>query len=86
MQQVELKSLVSDLKSDFSKSTRINRKTVADRANMANVAALEMLSDTVAEKNTNTFLERARNLRSLNSELNEITNILEDLGSRSQKG
>jgi len=84
MQQVELGSLVSDLKSDFSKSVKVDRKTVADRANMANLAALDMLSETVAEKNTDSFLVKARDLAGLSRELGEITGFVEELGSRAK--
>jgi hypothetical protein len=85
MQQVELKSLVSDFKTDFSKKSRVNRKTVADRANVANIAALAMLSDTVAEKNESSFLAKAKELRSLTTELGEMTDFLQDLSSRARK-
>lgn len=86
MQQVELKSLVSDLKTDFSTKTRVNRKTVADRANVANIAALAMLSDTVAEKNTQSFTQKARELRSLARELGEMTDFVQELGGRTRRG
>ncbi|WP_025898525.1 hypothetical protein [Sneathiella glossodoripedis] len=86
MQQVELKSLVSDFKTDFSSKSRVNRKTVADRANVANIAALAMLSDTVSEKNTDSFLAKAKEMKSLTAELGEMTDFLEDLGKRARKG
>ena len=85
MQQVELKSLVSDLKTDFSKKTRVNRKTVADRANVANIAALEMLSDTVSEKKPQSFANKAKELRSLSQELAEMTDFVQELGGRSHR-
>ncbi len=85
MQQVELKSLVSDFKTDFSKKSRVNRKTVADRANVANIAALAMLSDTVAEKSEGSFLSKAKELKSLTAELGEMTDFLQELGSRARK-
>jgi len=83
MHQVELEALVSDLKSDFSKTPTMSRKTVADRANMANLAALDMLAETVAEKNSGTLLEKARSMSNLSKELGEITGIVGKLGKRS---
>lgn len=85
MQQVELQSLVKGLKADFKKTTQLSRKTVADRANLANLAALEMLVETVAEKNAVPYLEKGQGLQSLAQELSEITGFVEDLGVRSKK-
>ncbi len=85
MRQVELHSLVSDFKADVSKSTKASRKNVADRANIANLAALDMLAETVAEKNTDSLSKKARDLHSIARELHEITGIVENLGRRSRK-
>ncbi|MFT6558284.1 MULTISPECIES: hypothetical protein [Sneathiella] len=84
MQQAELRSLVDGLKADISKPAKLDRKTVADRANMANLAALEMLTETVAEKNTMPFKDKASDLHSLSKELGEITGFIEELGERSK--
>lgn len=83
MQQAEIKTLVDDFKTDFSNSSRLNRKTVADRSNITNLAALDLLADTVAEKNTKSLAEKARELQNLSSELGDITSFMEDLGQRS---
>ncbi len=85
MQQAELKSLVDGLKADISKPTKLDRKTVADRANMANLAALEMLTETVAEKNTAPQMEKAGDLHRLAGELGDITGFIEDLGQRAKQ-
>jgi exonuclease VII large subunit len=82
MQQVELHSLVSDLKADVSASTETDRKTVADRANMANLAALDMLAETIAEKNSDTYAQKAQSLKDISREMHEITDIVENLGRR----
>ncbi|MCG8494241.1 MAG: hypothetical protein MI743_21715 [Sneathiellales bacterium] len=79
MQQAELRSLVDGLKADISKPSKLDQKTVADRANMANLAALEMLAETVAEKNTDPLDEKARDLHTLSRELGEITGVIEKL-------
>ncbi|MBL4667598.1 MAG: hypothetical protein JKY04_09480 [Sneathiella sp.] len=83
MIQAELHSLVSDFKSDFSKSPKMSRKTVADRANMANLAALDMLAETVSEKNTGTLQSKARSIGNLSRELGEITGIVGNLSKNS---
>ncbi|WP_169568725.1 hypothetical protein [Sneathiella limimaris] len=83
MQPVELKSLVNEFKGDFSGDASVDRKTVADRANMANSAALDMLADLVSDKNSTSFLEKGRQLHSLTAELGDITEVVEELGSRS---
>ena len=85
MQQVELQSLVDGLKADISKPAHLDRKTVADRSNMANLAALELLAETVMEKNPASFSQKAADLRGLSKELGEITQIVEKLGERSRK-
>lgn len=84
MQQVKLHSLVTDLKADFAKPAELDRKTVAHRSNMANLAALEMLAETVMEKNPAPFSEKAADLRNLSRELGEITGFVEKLGERSK--
>ena len=85
MQQAELKTLVDEFKTDFSTSSRLNRKTVADRSNMANLAALDLLADTVAEKNAKSLTDKARELRGLSAELGDITSFVEELGNRSAR-
>ncbi|MEP3244938.1 MAG: hypothetical protein ABJN40_12325 [Sneathiella sp.] len=85
MQQAELKSLVDGLKADISKPAKFDRKTVADRANMANLAALEMLTETVAEKNAAPLTEKAGDLHGLARELGDITGFIEKLGKRSKR-
>ncbi|MEH6403209.1 MAG: hypothetical protein V7750_07550 [Sneathiella sp.] len=85
MQRAELGSLVKGLKADFNKTPQLNRKTVGDRANLANLAALEMLVETVAEKNAVSFSEKGRGLQNLAKELSEITGFVEDLGERNKK-
>jgi len=85
MGQVELHSLVSDFKADVSKSSKASRKNVADRANIANLAALDMLAETVAEKNTDSLTDKSKSLRGIAQELHEITEIVENLGRRARK-
>ncbi len=85
MLQAELHSLVDGIKSDFSKPKQVDRKTVADRSNMANLAALEMLAETVMEKNPATFSDKASDLKTLSEELGEITDFGGKLGERSRK-
>lgn len=83
MHQAELHSLVSDLKTDCSKSPKISRKTVADRANMANLAALDMLAETVSEKKSDTWQSKARSIGMLSKELGDITGVVGNLGKNS---
>ncbi|MBL4739634.1 MAG: hypothetical protein JKY12_01490 [Sneathiella sp.] len=85
MQQAELQSLVKGLKADFKKPTQQNRKTIGDRANLANLAALEMLVETVAEKNAVSFSEKGDSLQNLAKELSELTGFIDDLGERYKK-
>lgn len=84
MQQAELHMLVDGLKADFSKTNEVDRKTVADRSNMANLGALDMLAETVLEKNIASFTDKATALRGLSDELGEITDFVETLGKRSK--
>jgi|GEM_PF-5384932 len=85
MQRAELQTLVKGLKADFEKPSQLNRKTIGDRANLANLAALEMLVETVAEKNAVPYSDKGQSLQNLAKELSEITGFVDDLGTRCKK-
>ncbi len=85
MHQLELEEIVNGLKADISRPAGLDRKTVADRANMANAAALAMLTETVAEKNDAPLAAKAADLRMLARELGDITDYIATLEQRSAK-
>jgi hypothetical protein len=86
MRQLELASIVNGLKSEFSKAAVLDRKSVADRANGANLAALDMMLDGCeTEMEVTGPLEQARALRSLAHELQGITGIIGGLAAPRQE-
>ncbi|MBO0334478.1 hypothetical protein J0X12_12690 [Sneathiella sp. CAU 1612] len=83
MRQQELTSLVEGLKSEFSKAPRLNRKSIADRANGANIAALDLILETTStEQEGPATREQAQTLKALSHEFKEISGILGGLRTR----
>jgi hypothetical protein len=82
MRQQELASIVSGLKSEFSKTPKLDRKSIGARANSANLAALDMLLDGCEPgEGTVQTLDQARSFGVLANELQEITGIIGDLAA-----
>jgi hypothetical protein len=85
MPQVEHATIVSDLKSEILAVRSPDQKTVGDRANAANLAALDMLIDgTDLSKGKKTLLAEAENLRNLSREVREMTEVIDELSHRAE--
>ena len=82
MRQQELASMFSGLKSEFSKTSGLDRKSMGERANSANLAALDMLLDGCEPDVPTATLDQARSFGALANELQEITGIIGDLAAR----
>ncbi|MDF2369058.1 hypothetical protein [Sneathiella sp.] len=83
MRQQELASLVEGLKSEFDKAPRLNRKSIADRATGANLAALDLILETTeTEQEGASRQEQAKTLKALSHEFKEISGIIGGLGPR----
>jgi len=83
MRQQELASIVDDLKSEFSKAPRLNRKSIADRANNANLAALDLILDGAdGQQDGPSTREQARTLKALSNEFTEIGDVISGLAPR----
>ena len=83
MRQQELVSLVEGLKSEFTKAPRINRKSIADRANGTNLAALDLILDASdMEQEGGSRKEQAKTLKALSHEFKEISGIITGLAPR----
>lgn len=83
MRQAELASIVSGLKSDFSNTAELDQATLGDRANSANLAALDMVldaEDTISAEGM--LADQARALKSLSGELRDITGVIAGLGGK----
>ncbi|PHQ70630.1 MAG: hypothetical protein COB93_05060 [Sneathiella sp.] len=86
MGQAELASIVSELKSDFSAPSNMDVKSVGDRANSANLAALDFLVDCCEDVDpAATMVSHAQTLRMLSREFQEISKVVGDLGAPSKK-
>jgi len=85
MPQVEHATIVSDLKSEILAVRSPDQKTVGDRANAANLAALDMLIDgTDLSKGKKPLLAEAENLRNLSREVREMTEVIDELSHRAE--
>lgn len=85
MRQVQQTSIVSDLKSEILAANNPDQATVADRANAANLAALDMLMDTDSTPfEESRFLDDAKSLRFLSCEVREMAQVIEDLSPGSK--
>ncbi|MEH6525200.1 MAG: hypothetical protein V7723_03940 [Sneathiella sp.] len=83
MRQVEQASIVSDLKTEILAVRSPDQATVGDRANAANLAALDMLIDrTDLSKGEKTLLADAEDLRNLSQEVREMTQVIDELSHR----
>ena len=80
MQQAELVSIVNGLKADFETPGKLDGKSVGDRADSANTAALDMLLEICGQSEEGTsMLEQAQTLKALSQEFNDITQVIEGL-------
>lgn len=85
MPQVEHATIVSDLKSEILAVRSPDQATVGDRANAANLAALDMLIDgTDFSKGKKTLLAEAEILRNLSGEVREMTEVIDELSHRAE--
>ncbi|MEX1034842.1 MAG: hypothetical protein WDZ54_02720 [Sneathiella sp.] len=83
MRQTELASMVDGLKIEFSNACELDRKSIAERANGASLAALDLLLDDVeAVDDIPTSREQAKNLRTLSNEFRDITGVIGSLATR----
>lgn len=85
MRQVDHATIVSDLKSEILAVKSPDQATVGDRANAANLAALDMLIEAADfSKNKKSLHADARNLHDLSRELHEMTQVIEQLSHRAK--
>lgn len=78
MGQPELNSYLSELKADAKQGSELDSKTVAERANMANMSALDFLLDMAdVKKDAPVSGDAARDMFHLADELNEITEFFD---------
>ncbi len=78
MGQPDLDTYVTGLKTDVKQGSQLDRKTVADRANMANMSALDFLLDMAdAKKEVSSSTDAARDMFHLADELHEITDFFD---------
>ena len=82
MGQPELSTYVTGLKTDVKQASQLDRKTVAERANMANISALDFLLDiTDVKKTPIASQDAARDMFHLADELNEIADFFDNSSS-----
>jgi|TARA_R110002072_G_scaffold34317_2_gene102792 hypothetical protein len=83
MRQQDLTAIVEGLKAEFSNSPRLNRKSVADRATAANLAALDlMLESSDADKGAPARRENAKTLKALSHEFVDVSTAIRSLSAR----
>ncbi|USG60025.1 hypothetical protein NBZ79_12640 [Sneathiella marina] len=83
MRQAEHATIVSDLKSEILAVGSPDKATVGERANAANLAALDMLIEgTDLSSGKKTMLAEAQTLRDLSREVREMTQVIDDLSCR----
>jgi hypothetical protein len=86
MGQPELSTFVTGLKTDIKQGNKLDRKTVADRSNMANMSALDFLLEMAdAKKEASSSIENARDMFHLADELHEITEFFDNSGAYSAR-
>jgi pyridoxal biosynthesis lyase PdxS len=78
MPQVRQPSNVSGLKSEILAAKNADQATVADRANAANLVALDMIIDANSRSSgESSFLIDARSLRNLSDEIKEMEQVIQ---------
>lgn len=83
MGQQELSLLVEELKAEVTKSPRLNRRSVVDRAIGTNIAALDLILDKGdAARASVTPGEGARVLKALADEFADVSRTLRGLALR----